>query len=110
MPTLPETHWHVRSTNLSGDESIQYDLNLETLQKQVVMPFKSGKPFMVERGNFGSPSDVKGIQICQTSEASEILRSRDFQETKRSGYTDLTRGKYAPFSNGKDYTRELLYD
>lgn len=107
----PDQYWHCMVT-LAGDKnfSVVNDLSFDELQKTIVRPWTSGKPFTVGGTIIRSHESVKQIKISHTDMSKQFYADRHYERMRSSGIADMaTNRSLLPISEGTDATFDLLF-
>ncbi|TAW73040.1 hypothetical protein ELI16_14385 [Rhizobium ruizarguesonis] len=108
---LPEQYWHaaVKDTD-DKRHSVANDLNLETLLRTIVRPWRARLPISIA-GRIVNPASLpQEVRIVQTSEPKESFAEKHNARMRNSGISDLaTDRRMLPFKSGVDHTFDLLF-
>lgn len=107
----PERLWHCSvQTAGSRDVSIANDLTYDELHRSIVIPWLTGRPFVVSGTIVRASQQVSEIKITHTDRPKQYYAEAHNQSMRASGIADLaTNRKLLPLSKGTDVTFELLF-
>lgn len=108
----PEKFWHcaVKLTP-KARHSVENDLTFADLDRKIVQPWLTGRPFTVG-GTIVPPGLKDGgeIKITHTPEPARVYADRHYARMQRSGVADLaTNPALLPLGQGEDHTYDLLF-
>lgn len=112
--SYPEKYWHcyvLRPGEKKNSRSgIANDLTFEQLRTEIVEPWRSGKPFAVAGMVVKDRNAISEIRVAHTPEPMKRYSDEHYARMRASGVTDLaTDPRHLPFTNGRDFTNELLF-
>lgn len=108
----PELFWHCR-VQMPDEKrpAVVNDLTFEELERTIIEPWRSQRPFTVAGTIIRSTSAVKEIRISHTPEAQRAYADRHDARMRSRNIADMaTNRKLLPFSEGEDMTFSLLFD
>lgn len=108
----PERFWHCSvQTPDEKRPDVVNDLAFEELERTVIKPWLSGRPFVVAGRIIRSPDGVTEIRIAHTPLPQQAYADRHNADMRASGIADMaTDRRLLPFSEGEDVTFALLFD
>jgi hypothetical protein len=107
----PEKYWHCAVT-LTGekDHSIVNDLSFADLQRTIVVPWTTGKTFIVSGTVVRSSAGVSEIKITHTPSPQNVYAERHNARMRANNVADMaTDQRMLPLKQGTDVTYELLF-
>jgi len=107
----PDRFWHCL-VELPGRKrlSVVNDLTFEALERTIIRPWHSGAPFTLA-GTIVRSDEVTRIRIVHTANAQQYYARQHNNRMESNGIADLaTNRRTLPFSEGEDYTNELLFE
>jgi hypothetical protein len=113
--SYPSRYWHcLVETDNADSLSVANDLSFDALQKQVIAPWREGRPFTVEGRIIRSSKDVHVVRVIRSKHPTAHYIREVAENIRRSGEqgTIILPGdsRLYPFTEGEDYTNELLFD
>lgn len=107
----PTKYWHCRvKLTRAKDYAVVNDLTFDELERTIVRPWNSGRPFTVAGTVVRSASDVSEIRIEHTEYPQDYYAREHNSSMRSSGIVDMaTDRRQLPFSRGTDATFELLF-
>ena len=110
---LPERYWHCYVTmadDTKGPTSVVNDLTLGELRRLIVEPWHRGVQFPVAGVVVRNRDMVREIRIAQTPQSKQVYTDEHYARNRAAGIVDLaTNPSMLPFSKGRDFTHELLF-
>lgn len=116
MTKMPYYHVRIRK-NKSSRWKVLYDLNLETLESQILVHFRKQKPFMFDSSiirfseidDFGiTETEMSSSEILNETKAKRFLKKFVGYEATAEARDDYLTDQYEIFSSGTDVTNELI--
>lgn len=107
----PVRYWHC-SVVISGEDdySVVNDLTFEELNHTVVIPWLSGRPFVISGTIIRTTEQVSEIRIAHTELPKKRYAELHDADMRASGIADMaTDRRLLPLSQGTDVTFELLF-
>jgi hypothetical protein len=112
-PDYPDKYWHLLVA-LPGPkkevrQGIRNDLTFTELKREVIDPWKAGRHFTVSGVVVADKKLVSEIRIVQTQRPVQIYADEHYASLAAAGILSISDGRLAAFSNGADYTNQLLF-
>lgn len=113
--SYPEHYWHcyvaiAGKKNKGRDLAVINDMTRDRLRREVVEPFTQNVPFTVSGTIIKDRSAVDEIRIVQTTSPNKVYADQHNADMSAAGISDLaTDRRLLAFSNGEDYTNELIF-
>lgn len=107
----PPKYWHCR-VKLTGKKaySVVNDLTFEQLERTIIAPWNSSRPFAVAGAVIRGVGDVSEIRIEHRDHPKDHYAQEHNARMRSSGVVDIsTDRRLLPFSKGTDATFELLF-
>lgn len=110
--SYPDKYWHCAIKLISQKKySVINDLSFEELQKKIIEPWMTSKPFTVDGKIVSKRESLEEIKISQTPETQEYYKNIHNSKMERANVIDAaTNRKMLPLEEGNDYTQELLFE
>jgi len=111
LKDAPHQYWHCL-VQISGekDAAIINDLTFTDLDRSIVQPWLSGRPFTVDGQIVRSTANVARIQIAYTPKPKQAYADEHDARMRANNVADwATDRRKLPFKSGQDYTYELLF-
>lgn len=109
----PDKYWHclvaLPGPKKEARQGIRNDFTFEELKREVIDPWREGRRFTVSGTVVTDKGLVSEIRIVHTQHPMQTYADKHYAELAAAGILTLSDGRLVPFSNGKDYTNELLF-
>ena len=108
----PDQYWHclVQMPDQKRPAVVN-DLTFEELERTIVAPWRSGRPFTVAGTIIRSADAMQEIRISHTREPQSAYAARHDAQMAARNIADMsTNRKLLPFSQGEDLTFSFLFD
>lgn len=107
----PERYWHC-AVKLNGakNHSVVNDLSFSELQKTIVAPWNSGRPFTVAGTVIRASNTIESIKITHTDQPKSVYADQHNARMRSQGVRDMvTNRSLIPLQKGHDATYDLLF-
>lgn len=107
----PSRHWHCR-VRLKGakNDAVVNDFTYRELQTTIIKPWHAGSTFTVSGTIIRSKDEINEIKIVQTEHPMDFYAEQRHSRLVASGILAIgADSRLFPFSEGKDFTHDLLF-